>query len=69
MAQDNGTETKHWSNKTSRTRDQTGMTDIHNKNWFEPPRDKTNKMAFAPSEDPDQSDQSLRCLHKESLGP
>ena len=32
----------------------------------EPPRDKTNKMAYAPGEDSDQpgpaqSDQSLRC--------
>ena len=38
----------------------------------EPPRDKTNKMIFAPSEDSDQraqSDQSLRCPHEETLGP
>ena len=35
---------------------------------FEPPHDKTNKMACAPSEDSVQSDQSLRCLHEESLG-
>ena len=42
---------------------------------FEPPHDKTNKMACAPSEDlaqPEQSaqsDQSLRCAHEETLGP
>ena len=43
----------------------------------EPPHDKTNKMACAPSEDSDQpgqpgpaqSDQSLCCPHEESLGP
>ena len=38
----------------------------------EPPNDKTNKMACALSEDsdqPGQSDQSLRCPHEESLGP
>ena len=37
---------------------------------FEPPYDKTNKMACAPSEDwaSTQSDQSLRCPHEESLG-
>ena len=44
---------------------------------IEPPHDKTNKMACAPSEDSDQtghpasaqSDQSFRCPHEESLGP
>ena len=37
---------------------------------YEPPHDKTNKMACASSEDSDvQADQSLHCLHKESLGP
>ena len=39
---------------------------------FEPPHDKSNKMAYAPSEDSDQTghpDQSLRCPHEESLGP
>ena len=52
---------------------------------YEPPRDKTNKMACAPSEDSDQpghppslirvfavdaqADLSLRCPHEESLGP
>ena len=35
----------------------------------EPPHGKTNKMAFAPSEDSDQTDQNLRCPHEESLGP
>ena len=38
----------------------------------EPPHDKTNKVACAPSEDSDQTghpDQSLRCPHEESLGP
>ena len=42
----------------------------------EPPHDKTNKMACAPSEDSNQSawasaqsDQSLRCPHEESLDP
>ena len=48
----------------------------------EPPHDKTNKMACAPSEDSDQpghplrsawassqSDQSLHCPHAETLGP
>ena len=34
-----------------------------------PPRDKTNKIACAPSEDLDQCDQSLRSPHDESLGP
>ena len=33
---------------------------------YEPPHDKTNKMACAPSED---SDQNLRCPHEESLDP
>ena len=42
---------------------------IHRKNLFEPPHDKTNKMACAPSEDSVQSDQSLCCPHEESLGP
>ena len=44
--------------------------------YHEPPHDKTNKMACAPSEDSDrtawtsaQSDQRLRCPHEESLGP
>ena len=37
---------------------------------FEPPRDKTNKMACAPSEDSDQPSLiSLHCLHEERLGP
>ena len=41
--------------------------------WNEPPRNKTNKVACAPSEDwsawaSAQSDQSLRCPHEESLG-
>ena len=40
----------------------------------EPPNDKTNKMARAPSEDRSawasaQSDQNFRCPHEESLGP
>ena len=41
----------------------------------EPPHDKTNKMAYVPSEDSDQpghspqSNQSLRCPHEDSLGP
>ena len=36
----------------------------------EPPHEKTNKLAGAPSEDSDTlSDQSLRCPHEESLGP
>ena len=29
---------------------------------------KTNKMASAPSEDSDQPDQSLSCLHEKKLG-
>ena len=41
---------------------------------IEPPHDKTNKMACAPSEDSDQPGHpprliSLRCPHEESLGP
>ena len=41
---------------------------------YEPPHDRTNKMACAPSEDRSawasaQSDQSFRCPHEESLGP
>ena len=41
---------------------------------YEPPHDKTNKMACAPSEDSDQPGHppsliSVRCLHVESLGP
>ena len=41
---------------------------------IEPPHDKTNKMACAPSEDSDQSGHlpsliSLHCPHEESLGP
>ena len=41
---------------------------------FEPPHDKTNKVAFAPSEESDQPGHppsliSLRCPHEESLGP
>ena len=40
----------------------------------EPPHDKTNKMACAPIDDSDHSGHppsliSLRCPHKESLGP
>ena len=43
-------------------------------NKTEPPRDKTNKMEYAPSEDSDQPGHppsliSLRCPHDESLGP
>ena len=43
-------------------------------NIFEPPHDKTNKMACAPSSDSDQPGHlpsliSLRCPHEESLGP
>ena len=34
---------------------------------FEPPHDKTNKMACSPSEDSTQSDQSLHCPHEEAL--
>ena len=43
---------------------------IHTCNVFEnePPHDKTNKMACAPTKT-DQSDQSLCCPHEESLGP
>ena len=46
----------------------------HHVSKHEPHHDKTNKMAYAPSEDRStwasaQSDQSLRCLHEESLGP
>ena len=41
---------------------------------YEPPHDKTNKMASAPSEDSDQDGHPpsliiLRCLQEESLGP
>ena len=41
---------------------------------YEPPHDKTNKMACAPSEDSDQPGHppsliSLRCPHEESWGP
>ena len=36
---------------------------------YEPSNDKTSNMACAPSKDSDQSDQSLRCPHVESLGP
>ena len=41
---------------------------------LEPPRDKINKMACAPSEDSDQtgrmpSDQRLHRPHEKSLGP
>ena len=36
---------------------------------FEPPQNKTNKMILAPSKDSDQTGQSLRCPHKETLGP
>ena len=39
-------------------------------NTFEPPHDKTNKMACALSEDSDQTRWgSLCCAHEESLGP
>ena len=43
-------------------------------NTNEPPHDKTNKIACAPSEDSDQPGHppsliSLRCPHEESLGP
>ena len=43
---------------------------------YKPPHDKTNKMAFAPSEDSDQPghlpsliSMRLRCPHEDSLGP
>ena len=37
---------------------------------FEPPHDKTNTMACAPSEDSDQTGwMSLCCPHEETLGP
>ena len=41
---------------------------------YEPPHDKTNKMACAPSEDSDQPGRlpsliSLHCRHEETLGP
>ena len=41
---------------------------------YEPPHDKTNKMACAPNEDSDQLGHppsliSLRCPHEESLVP
>ena len=36
--------------------------------FFKKKYDKTNKMACAPSEDSDQSDQSVRSLHEETLG-
>ena len=41
---------------------------------YQPPHDKTNKMACAPSEDSDQPGRlpsliSLRCPHEETLGP
>ena len=42
--------------------------------YIEPPHDKTNKMACAPSEESDQPGNppsliSLCCPHEESLGP
>ena len=40
---------------------QTIMQRTWSKEWIQPPHDKTNKMACAPSKD--------RCPHKESLGP
>ena len=45
-----------------------------NDSLFEPPHDKINEMACAPSKDSDQpvhppSLISLRCPHEESLGP
>ena len=41
---------------------------------YEPQHDKTNKMSVSPAKTQislasDQSDQSLRCPHEESLGP
>ena len=36
---------------------------------IEPRHDKTNKMICAPSEDSDQTDQSLRCPPEAKLGP
>ena len=36
---------------------------------FEPPHDKTNNVACAPSEASAQSDQSLHSPHEESLSP
>ena len=46
---------------------------LHTALTFEPPHDKTNKMACAPSEDSDQPGYppsliSLRCPHEGSLG-
>ena len=41
---------------------------LHHQNPFDMPHNKTNKIACAPSEDSDQSDQSLHCPHEESLG-
>ena len=45
-----------------------------NKFTYEPARDKNNKKACAPSEDPDQPGHSpslisLRCPHEEGLDP
>ena len=65
LAQSREAEIKPW-NKTRSTRNTHFI--------IEPPHDKTNKVACAPSEDrsawtPAQSDQSLRCLHEETLGP
>ena len=42
------------------------LTDTRKEITFEPPHDKTNKIIFAPSED---SHQSLRCPHQETLAP
>ena len=47
---------------------------IYFSNKYELPRDKTNKMTCAPSEDSDQPGHppsliSLRCPQEESLGP
>ena len=45
-----------------------GLGETLSKILFEPPRDKTNKMACAPCEDSDQP-WHLRCPHEESLDP
>ena len=51
-----------------------GVTDPYASHIFEPPHDKTSKMACAPSEDSDRPGHppsliSLRCPHEESLDP
>ena len=47
---------------------------VVDRDWIEPPHDKTNKVTCAPSEDSDQPGHppsliSLRCPHEESVGP